>query len=443
MSNLELHGKITIELKKKDGRIIKEQLNLLTDFGKMYAMSQGLGRLMLHSNRLTSATIIDQSDKKYVGPYFYGSGTLLKNESGLCNVLLNVDNSTLTEQTSLFIPSEEELQGFAFNDAYGDTLKEGMVTKIPDNLVNNLQIHRSYAYQEDLACVFNCVAMTLRPFNTGKAVVPIKKSIQPYVYNVGTPATKFTPGPFMNIAANEIALNTNGNTAVVNLDTGIIDTSRQPVLIADLHSSSSDYGYGIFTYGEYVYVTEVTAQAYASIYNKTTGELIEKHYYGGASNTNNKVNLIYYNGKFYCMVGSTIKEIQADSQGILRTLVTTTDDVSALSSNTFMYGTVVGHEGNYYNVVRVDGKPVLYNEFMFNCGSLAATNIKYGDTYFSINNRLLSWARSDIQQYYGWTDCNDVMLAQYGNLLSYHMFAKPIQKNVGDSLTVTYTYYIQ
>ena len=45
--------------------------------------------------------------------------------------------------------------------------------------------------------------------------------------------------------------------------------------------------------------------------------------------------------------------------------------------------------------------------------------------------------------YVGWPDIDDVTLAQYGNLLSYHMFAKPIQKNVGDSLTVTYTYYIQ
>ena len=442
MSNLELHGKITIELKKKDGRIIKEQLNLLTDFGKMYAMSQGLGRLMMHSNRLTSAVIIDQTDKAYVGPYFYGINTVLKNESGLCNVLLNVDNSTLTEQTSLFIPSEEELQGFAFNDTYSDTLKEGMVTRLPDNLVNNLQIHRSYTYQEDLACVFNCIAMTVRPFNTGKAVAPIKKSIQPYVYNVGTPATKFTPGPFMNIAENEIALNTNGNTVVVNLDTGVVDTSRQPVLIADLHSSKSEYNYGIFTYGEYVYVTDLTAQAYASIYNKTTGELIEKHLYG-ESFTNNKVNLIYYNGKFYYKVGSTIKEIQADSQGILRTLVDPTDDVSALANEIFQYGTVVGHEGNYYNVVRVYGDTLLYNDFLFNCGSLAATNITCGDTYFMVNNRLLGWARSDIKQSNGWTDCNDIMLAQYGNLLSYHMFANPIQKNVGDILTVTYTYYIQ
>lgn len=447
-----VHGQIEIELKKKHCTRIYRAENQLTQFGKSYVMSTGFGGLLSCNNANVSNKIRCSGKKGFtvsdsanaVGPYTINYTKQVADGSRITNMLLN--NPTLAVDSGVYIPSDAELAGFAYNDTnVSGTLKEGTNTLLKDSQIRSNRLARRFEYSTDLACEFNTIAMsTLVPNGVAGRIADLLRSIQPQTYSSSSNAAI----TYINPVAVKDGLFTftaqNGTTYTVSLDTGVIAESGSALNIS-LSEILSAFSYGNYTYVVYLaYDSGIMSRALKlRVFDSTNTQVADF----GLISASSIPSLVCINGTFYIYgskSSSTVYTLVEGSDGWLVKSASTVAAPITLPDNYFY--TVCGSDNAYTNVAlgaryQSSSYYILANNMYFvdatfntvgTAQPFTGCAFKYGNRTFAVGHRQINT---------GWAQKLDGLI-EYGNLLSYHTLNESIQKNVGDTMYITYSYII-
>lgn len=454
-----VHGYIEVELNKKHGKRILLHENMLTQFGKSVVIGNGLGGIFSESSNKTLNKIRCIGTRDYVyninypiGPYLTGSDSAYTDGSKITNLLLN--NPQLSSDTGLYIPDDNTLAGYAALDKASSTsLKEGTVAYVKDSQDRIRRLVRRFEYPTDLACEFNTIAMaTMTPTGTTGRIIPMYRNVNPFVYNASSMSSftiskvglhKIKDGLVSYTAAD-------GNTYTVSGITGKIE------------GGTVQAGYNkkeiisVFTKGNYTYVVRALQYHYSVDTTRigydvldTDGNTVYSTYFSKATYpTSYSWGIVYYEGEFYFVDGEN---------GRWYKLVDTGNGYMEYSVDTYITApitlptaafSVIGSESSGFTTYQV-GLSIYGSNSYYLPRSFAITNssyakvgssIAYGGCLFSIGHQVLSFGYAETKEY-DWAPKLESLI-EYGNLLSYHTLDKPIQKSVGDTMFITYSYVI-
>lgn len=450
-----VHGYIEVELNKKHGKRILLHENMLTQFGKSVVIGNGLGGIFSESSNKTLNKIRCSgirgfaSDRDYpIGPYLTGSNSAYTDGSKITNLLLN--NPQLSSDTGLYIPDDNTLAGYAALDkASSASLKEGTVAYVKDSQDRIRRLVRRFEYPVDLACEFNTIAMaTMTPTGTTGRVIPMYRNVNPFVYNASSMRnftiskiglTKIKDGLVSYTAAD-------GNTYTVSGITGKIEEG------GTVHNIDSNT-ISVFTKGNYTYLVKALAGSYAGNVNigynvlDADGNIVYNTSFSVGDYGNYCYGMVYYQGEFYLVYGYT---------GIWYKLVDKGNGYIEFDTNTYITAPVT-LQNNYFSVIGSESAGFKTYAFNISYNSIYGTrptaffvtsnsyakvgnSIPYKGCLFSIGHQVLSFNYAETKEY-DWAPKLE-SLVEYGNLLSYHTLDQPIQKSVGDSMFITYSYVI-
>lgn len=447
-----VHGYIEVELNKKHGKRILLHENMLTQFGKSVVIGNGLGGIFSESSNKTLNKIrcsgirgFASGDNYEIGPYLTGSASAYTGGSKITNLLLN--NPQLSSDTGLYIPDDNTLAGYAALDkASSASLKEGTVAYVKDSQDRIRRLVRRFEYPVDLACEFNTIAMsTMTPTGTTGRVIPMYRNVNPFVYNASS---------MQNFTISKVGLHklkdglvsyeaADGKTYTVSCITGKIEEGGTVQNIGRNTIS-------VFTKGNYTYLVKALSGYYAEHlkigYNvlDADGNMVYNTSFSVGDTGNYCYGMIYYQGEFYLVYGYTGKwyKLVDTGKGYMEFSESTyiTAPVT-LPNNNF---TVSGSESAGFKTYAFyfDLRSIRPTSFFVTNSSYAkvGNSIEYTGCLFSIGHQVLSLGYAETREY-AWAPQLE-SLVEYGNLLSYHTLDKPIQKSIGDSMSITYSYVI-
>lgn len=454
-----VHGYIEIELIKKHGKRLIHRENMLTQFGKSYVLSNGFGGLFndackYKSNniRLVGERLRQENDNHPIGVYCGPANYKWTGGSKITNMLLN--NPVLTQGTGLYIPGDE-LEGYAYADSQqGGQLAEGVTAQLSDSQQRNNRIVRKFAYQADLACEFNTIAMsTYTPDGLAGRIVPMFRSISPFVYNYsqmsGSVINKVGPHAIANNciiykAANDATYNLAVNTGIFTEGSGLWWGDKRQIL-------------SVFVRGNYTYVVYMAQGTYTDtsrikidVLQNTDGTVVNTMSFSRRDYSSSiAYGLVYYNDTLYFVDGyaELWYPLTENASGYLD-WSSSTSIAQPESLATGMYAVVGNVQAGFKNVMigltyrsSMDWKytptswQLLDDEFTATTPSTSYTGL-----LFNIGNGLYTLGAGESTAA-DWANKLDGLI-EYGNLLSFHVLDESITKNVGDILYVTYAYTI-
>lgn len=446
----KVHGYIEVELNKKHGKRILLHENMLTQFGKSVVIGNGLGGIFSESSNKTLNKIKCVGTRDYVydinypiGPYLTGSREVYTDGSKITNLLLN--NPQLYADTGLYIPDDNTLAGYAALDTSASgTLKEGTVAYVKDSQDRIRRLVRRFEYPVDLACEFNTIAMaTMTPTGTTGRVVPMYRNVNPFVYNASSMSSftisfvglhKIKDGLVSYTAAD-------GNTYTVSCITGKIEEGGTIQSIKDNTIS-------VFTKGNYTYVVKSLRGQYLGnfiigytvldadgnkVYDTSFSVREDGDYYYG---------MVYYQGEFYFVdgyYGRWYKLVDTGKGYMEFSKSTYITEPVTLPENNF---SVIGSESDGFKTYAFVVSNTVPKAFYVTNSSYAkvGNRIAYTGCLFNIGHQVLGFGYAETKEY-DWAPKLESLI-EYGNLLSYHTLDQPIQKSVGDSMFITYSYVI-
>lgn len=429
---LAIRGKITVELIRKNGKREITEENFLTNFGKQFAMANGLNRLMFTDNTVPLSRL------EYLGGPF-GTPSATTRKTGLAvmsNVLLNLARN-VTEADSLFACRSGELVAYA----YQPTTPAGSVGSLVDlgsnsGMGNNIK--RRYQYDTQLAATITHIGiMTTTPDGANGRVYPTMRSISPYNYSNTALINKFLPGYACGLGTKKLCVNPGGTGIVVDAETGVVSDTGY---VDGPAPTSGSYNFVWFKWGNYVYKLYQDSDkrfVKANIYDATTGSLVSSNVsYGTTWMSGNKVCMRYFpdTGKLYLIRKYSSEttcyrhEFTLDASGKLVYNSTET----AGEDTDFIENAIPASDGTtYYHVANTK----VYDAYGNLIGFLVNSVYQNNDAFYNTDFFLLDGQLSSL-----YTFGNDKLLQTYGNLISMHPFSTPIVKNAGDALYVTYEY---
>lgn len=453
-----VHGYIEVELNKKHGKRILLHENMLTQFGKSVVIGNGLGGIFTEGSNKTLNKIRCIGTRDYVydinypiGPYLTGSGTVYTDGSKITNLLLN--NPQLYSDTGLYIPDDNTLAGYAALDTSASgTLKEGTVAYVKDAQNRIRRLVRRFEYPADLACEFNTIAMaTMTPTGTTGRIIPMYRNVNPFVYNASSMSgftiskiglTKLKDGLVSYEAAD-------GKTYTVSCITGKIEEGGTVQTGYNKNEIIS-----VFTKGNYTYVVRALQGNYSRQMRvgydvlDTAGNIVYNTYFSVADWTNSYYyGIVYYEGEFYFVYGYSGRWYKLVDTGAGYMQFNTNTYINApitLPTATF---SVVGSDSSGFTTYQfgftyISSSPYYLPTSFASTNNYAkvGNNIAYKGCLFSIGHQVLSFDYAETKEY-DWAPKLESLI-EYGNLLSYHTLDQPIQKSVGDSMFITYSYVI-
>ena len=451
---IPVHGEITIELKRKHGRMEKKVYNMLTQFGKSYVLANGLARQYgVNTAHYRNKIYIQGKDAgtagqtAQTGPYLndYRDSYIKTDGSRICNMLLN--NPPLNVNKGLYLPTSSELAAFAYADSsVSGALNEGSVAILADQGRKDNAIVRRFQYGTDLACEFDTIAMSTKvPGNTGSTygrIVPQFRSVLPIVYSSSIEIErigvhKLSEGKLV------IEAGLYGNTYTLDLNSGIIvPGGTANVYVNHYDGTRANSTITAFSYGNYTYVIYVNNDGFSSglryaVYD-STGTLVAAN-----KELNSGYGLVYYNNKFYAVTSGTWYEMVEGTNSYLEvdTSASITAPYSLSSSNLYaVMGTPTGGYTNiscYYRYYSNTGGTT-YKSFLDSEFNITTAELNENAMMFSYNGAIYSVGAGEAQEY-DWANKVDGLI-EFGNLLSFHTLSETITKNVGDLMYVTYAY---
>lgn len=437
---INIGGEILVELKRKNGKREIFKHNMMTEFGRSFALSQGINKLR-YSTSKNRGTLVTLCNNTYntISPAGVGalppvanptaSGGVDQTASKLCNLLMNIPSGTITKKKACFMPESANLLAYAFRDT-ASAANEGYIDITADNIALKNRVVTRYVYPSDLAGQFNCIAMsTMTPDATYKGrAAKVQRSIARILSAANSPLQRIMyDGTYLYLYPVELGK--------VNLETGEVTE----------HS---------YTQTNFFYLPNITDGGSWASYFMYNGFMMQLRYEYSSSAGNSYVYLsvlktddtiqswstrlyglgfrgaFFKNGSLYVsfQYGSTYK-VTVDSTTGVMSYSTTSDDVSDLLDKAY----IPLDENTYIDVNwKVNGLKI-------NTNSL----------YFMHDSKLLSLALPDLYSQswnIGYTNGSrlnsEYLLTEYGNILSFHQYDNPIVKNVGDELSVTYSYYM-
>lgn len=456
-----VHGYIEVELNKKHGKRILLHENMLTQFGKSVVIGNGLGGIFSAGTdkKLNNIRCIGTREYTYygtanpVGPYLVNMTDVYTDGSKITNLLLN--NPSLSSDTGLYIPDDDTLAGYAALDTSASgTLKEGTVSYVKDAQNRIRRLVRRFEYSPDLACEFNTIAMaTMTPTGTTGRVIPMYRNVNPFVYNDSS-MQYFT---IQNVGLHKIKDSlvsftaADGATYTVSGITGKIEQTGTVQTGYDKNTIIS-----VFTKGNYTYVVRALPGNYSNQMRigydvlDTDGNTVYSTYFSiGDWTTSYYYGMVYYEGDFYFVYGWSGRWYKLTDTGsgymtfsastyINAPITLPTKTFSVLGSDsagftTYQFGfTFTRGSSPYY--FPTSFTPV--NSSYEAVGSAVA----YTGCLFNIGHQVLSFAYAETKEY-DWAPKLE-SLVEYGNLISYHTLDQTIQKSVGDTMFITYSYVI-
>lgn len=437
---INIGGEILVELKRKNGKREIFRHNMMTEFGRSFALSQGINKLR-YSTAKNRGTLVTLCSSTYntISPTGVGalppvanptsSGGVDQTASKLCNLLMNIPSGTITKKKACFMPESANLLAYAFRDT-ASASNEGYIDTTADNIALRNRVVTRYVYPSDLAGQFNCIAMsTMTPDTTYKGrAAKVQRSIARILSSSNSmPNYILYDGTYLYLYPSDLGK--------VNLETGEV-TDHNYTVYSDFFTypdTSSGHYATYFTYNGfpmqiYYQYSSSAGNSYLYVNCKAANGTIQQwstRLYGLGFR-----GAFFKNGSLYVsfQYGSTYK-VTVDSTTGAMTYATTSDDVSDLLDKAYL----PLDENNYIDV-----------NWKFNGLKVPNTGI-----YFIHDNKLLSFAKPDLYSlswnigYNGSSQANsENLLTEYGNILSFHQYDNPIVKNVGDELSVTYSYYM-
>ena len=438
---INIGGEILVELKRKNGKREIFKHNMMTEFGRSFALSQGINKLRYSTskNKGTLGVIGIGNANNTINPLGVGaipptanpasSGGVDQTASKLCNLLMNISSGTITKKKACFMPESANLLAYAFRDT-ASAANEGYIDWTGDNIAFKNRVVTRYVYPSDLAGQFNCIAMsTMTPDTTYKGrAAKVQRSIARILSSSNSmPNYILYDGTYLYLYPSDLGK--------VNLETGEV-TDHSYTVYSDFFTypdTSSGHYATYFTYNGfpmqiYYQYSSSASNSYLYVNCKAANGTIQQwstRLYGLGFR-----GAFFKNGSLYVsfQYGSTYK-VTVDSTTGAMTYATTSDDVSDLLDKAYL----PLDENNYIDV-----------NWKFNGMKVPNPGI-----YFIHDNKLLSFAKPDLYSlswnigYNGTSQSSaENLLTEYGNILSFHQYDNPIVKNVGDELSVTYSYYM-
>lgn len=421
MEKASIHGFITVELVKKHGRKIIKTENLLTPAGKEYILREGTASLFSQGAYKQNSISIHGANG--AGPY---SAQTVGQTGGsvLTNLLLNQPDFTATKRV-YFDSSAIVAKAYADTSSVSNI---GHITYLDSSTDKKKRVTRRFVYDVNDSYEFDTIALATNA-PAGAA------GLMSYTFK-GLP---FSPSRFTLAGCSDgevIIKDSSDNVWKYNLDTGLItpETTITNVLIP------LDKPGAVFVYGNYVYYVNVTQSMYTSdqyakwyIFDKTTGAQVSY----GEKRSFSSVN--YYDGTFYvASAGGTLGyQLAENSSGMLVPGGSTITLPFTPAGFTAPIGDTTHGFKNVYipNWGGTPGGSTLIKTLP-NTYETAATFM--GGMIFRAGEHICAWKT-------GTSPCQPTeryMLTDAVNLLSYHTFATPIQKNIGDVMNVSYSYYL-
>ena len=455
-----VHGYIEVELNKKHGKRILLHENMLTQFGKSVVIGNGLGGIFTEGsnktlNRIKCIGTRDYvADKNYpIGPYLTGSASTYTDGSKITNLLLN--NPQLSSDTGLYIPDDNTLAGYAARDkASSGSLKEGTVAYVKDSQDRIRRLVRRFEYPTDLACEFNTIAMaTMTPTGTTGRVIPMYRNVNPFVYNASSMSSfiisevglhKIKDGLVSYKAAD-------GKTYTVSCITGKIEEG------GTVQTGYNKSGIiSVFTKGNYTYVVRAlrvnssggTTKIGYDVLDTDGNTVYSTSFSAGVWASGYSYGMVYYEGEFYFVYGENgrwYKLVDTGNGYMEYSIDTYITAPITLPTATF---SVTGSDSSGFTTYQFSLTYVSASGYSLP-RSLAITNssyakvgnsIAYTGCLFSVGHQVLSFGYAETKEY-DWAPKLESLI-EYGNLISYHTLDQPIQKSVGDSMFITYSYVI-
>lgn len=422
MEKASIHGFITVELVKKHGRKIIKTENLLTPAGKEYILREGTASLFSQGTYKQNSISIHGANG--AGPY---SAQTVGQTGGsvLTNLLLNQPDFTATKR--VYFDSTAIVA-----KAYADTSSVsniGHITYLDSSTDKKKRVTRRFVYDVNDSYEFDTIALaTNAPAGAAGIMSFTFKSLP------------FTPAYFTLAGCNDgevIIKDTSDNIWKYNLDTGLItpETTITNVLIPVAKAGS------VFVYGNYIYYVYAPVSMYTSdqrvywyIFDKTTGAQV------GSNNVRYYSGINYYDGSFYVVSnsGTTGYQLVENSSGMLVLGGSTVTLPFTQAGFTEPFGDST-HGFKNITISSDTGWGTVQSSTIVktlpNTYETAGTNM--GGTVFRTGEHICGWKA-------GTSPCQPtrLMLTDAVNLLSYHTFASPIQKNIGDVMNVSYSYYL-
>lgn len=436
---INIGGEILVELKRKNGKREIFKHNMMTEFGRSFALSQGINKLRYSTekNRGTLATLCSSSYNT-ISPAGVGnlpptenptaSGGVNQTTSKLCNLLMNISSGTITKKKACFMPESANLLAYAFRDT-ASASNEGYIDTVADNIALKNRVVTRYVYPSDLAGQFNCIAMsTMTPDTTYKGrAAKVQRSIARILSAANSPLQSMLyDGTYLylypsdlgkvNLETGEVTEHSYTNTSFFGLPNSTDGGSWASYFMYNGFMMQLRYSYSSYADSRYMYLSVLKADGTIQEWSTRIYSITFK-------------GCFFKNGNLYfCRSDNNYKVIIDSTTGAM-TYATTSDDVSDLLNKAY----IPLDENNY---IDVNWK---YNGLLVNNNSL----------YFMHDSKLLSLALPDLYSQswnIGYTNGSrlnsEYLLTEYGNILSFHQYDNPIVKNVGDELSVTYSYYM-
>lgn len=436
-------GDITVELIKKHGKKEIHTENLITGFGRSFVLANGLSTLYNAGTSQTMNKIRKVSDSVY-----WPNAGATTPPSIVCNVLLN--NPFIEEGQGLYVPTTDELIAYSYADTTASASTEGTITSIKEGTTQKKKVTRRFAYGSDIAGEFNTIAtMLTTPSFANGSTATIKRPLR----GLASEDATITSVNYMKLDEGILLLNmSDSSVRQYDLATGYITTYTGTV-----PSMPSGNLLTIFKINNYTYYCTYTVSSHSSYQDvvlhlygyDSTGTLVLNNW-TLADSTSSVYNLcsglIYdnTNEKYYVVTQSaagtpygTQYEVYVNSDGLITGKGETSDTLPSVGYfNRGCFCLVGQASSNVYAAYH--GRD--YAEYTFL--GLDLSNYVNGAIQFFYNNGGYAVAYDKLWNTgsNAWT--SDYQLCQFGNLLSYHEFATPIVKDVGDILYISYSYYI-
>lgn len=446
-NGIPVRGEITIDITRKHGKREHKVYNMLTTFGKSYMLANGLARQYgVNTNHLRNKIRIQGKDSdtsvyaNQTGPYLNDYQSVVTTGSRICNLLLS--NPTLNVNKSLYIPSLDDLSGFAFTDtASTASLKEGIVAPLADNTRVDNAIVRRFQYGADLACEFDTIAMSTKaPGGSSSSfgrVVPQFRSIMPITYSSGDHTIEYVGLHLLSEGKLIFKDSATDMTYTLNLESGIIVQGGDANIQSGYSTASGTSYISAFKYNNYTYVTYWYSPMYGSRYMKydvydSTGTRIAHDLTAAGENS-----IVYYNNKFYAAGSSTWYEMVENESGILQADTSSSIAAPVTLDSNYNYNTCGDALGGY-TVFGYTAGTSLQTVYFLDTDYAVATQGYTTKMLFSYNGVVYSVGAGEAQTH-NWANKVDGLI-EFGNLLSFHTLSETITKNVGDLMYVTYAY---
>ena len=436
---INIGGEILVEIKRKNGKREIFRHNMMTEFGRSFALSQGINKLKYNTtkNRGTLVTLCSGTYNT-ISPTGVGAIPPTANPSSndtyskLCNLLMNIPSGTITKKKAVYMPPSANLLAYAFRDT-AVAVNEGYIDTTGDNIPLKNRVVTKYVYPSDLAGQFNCIAMsTLTPDSsaTGK-LAKVQRSIARVISS-----SNAIPYYFMH-DADYIYLP--DGLGKVNISTGEVTAHELTNFWPRAGYSQHFETYFMFNGFPMMAMLDGNGSgSYCYIYvRKADGTLasVSDSMYGKSMD-----GIFFKNGNLYEIISGTKYQIYVDSTTGAISRATTSDDLSDCYRKLFMPLSETDHisPGASYNGY--------FNTFVPSFNNVRLTSYS---GYMLLDDKLMNFDHPDLYSlswncgYNGSSQANsENLLTEYGNILSFHQYDNPIVKNVGDELSVTYSYYM-